>query len=106
MIIDLTGFDDVGGFCDRLWQVSLCAALAHLREDTTLFFREVPARGCPSTIADLLEIQGFEIKPWHESLGDAEYRLNSFNSKPCLEHAKQYKPQQWILAIFLKPGCC
>jgi hypothetical protein len=92
MIIDLTGFDAETGFCDRLWQVSFCATLAYLRRDKTLFFREIPPKGIQSRIADIMEIQGFEIKIWNESLGAAKYRLNSFNSAPSLQHVKQLKP--------------
>lgn len=92
MIIDLTGFDDNAGFCNRLRQVSFCATIADLRKDGTLFFRKLPPKESQSRIADLLEIQGFEIKTWDESLGDAEHRLNSYNSTPCLEHVKQLKP--------------
>jgi hypothetical protein len=92
MIIDLTGFDDDVGFCDRFWQVSFCAALAYLRQDETLFFRESPPKGIQSRIADIMEIQGFEIKTWNKSSGSAEYRLNSFNSAPSLQRVKQLKP--------------
>jgi hypothetical protein len=92
MIIDLTGFDAEVGFCDRLRQVSFCATIADLREDGTLFFSEVPSKWFQSRIADILEIQGFEIKTWDESLGAAEYSLNSLNSSPCLKNVKQLKP--------------
>jgi hypothetical protein len=97
MIIDLTGFDDNVGFCDRLWQVSFCANLAYLREDKILLFNEKPANESQSQIADILEIQGFEIKKWGESQGIAEYRLNSFNSAPTIENVKKLKPPDQIM---------
>lgn len=92
MIIDLTGFNGNVGFCDRFRQVSFCATIANLRQDKTLFFREASTKGSQSKIAEILKIQGFEIKTWDESLGAAEYRLNSDNSAPSLERVKQLKP--------------
>jgi hypothetical protein len=89
MIVDLTLMQS--GFCNRLQQVTFCAAVAKLRGESTLWIREIPDIFCPYHFLDLCLLQGLELEPWYPGVGSAEIFLLSRDS-PSLHAAALRKP--------------
>jgi hypothetical protein len=89
VIIDLTGYQT--GFCDRLRQVAFCVALAKLNRSSKLFFKESECEACPFSFLSLCCVDGFELYPWEEELGESSIRFGP-HDRPNIATVRAFKP--------------
>jgi len=89
MICDLTSFTT--GFCDRLRQITFCAALGHYRGDRTVAVRTELTADCPYDFVSLIRLRGFELT---EANGTepGPVRMTWRDSFPLLENVKKHRP--------------
>jgi len=90
MIIDLTSFQT--GFCDRLRQVTFCAAVAGLKGHRELYIKEEITPACPFRFIDLCTLEGFNLHTWTEKCAETSLRFDHSLFPPNLSQSRRYKP--------------
>ena len=90
MIVDLSGFST--GLCDRLRQVTFCAALAQLESDLLLEIYESVTMEGPYSIVELLVLEGFELRELHKQ-PENQLRMTPQTSQICMATVRTHKPK-------------
>ena len=90
MIVDLSGYST--GVCDRLRQVTFCAAISKIVGDPVLEIYEILTDEGPFSIVDLFILDGFDIKKLNQIPHDS-IRMNPQNSEISYATVVAHKPK-------------
>ena len=96
MIVDLSGYST--GVCDRLRQVTFCAAIAQIFGDPLLEVYEILTDEGPFSILDLFELEGFRLQRINYLPSNA-IRMTPYNSEICEANVVLHKPVNLQLPI-------
>jgi len=93
MIVDLSGF--ATGVCDRLRQLTFCAALAKELGDNVLEIYELASSQSVGFLSNLFALDGFSLLTLQQQPKGTHIRMSPFDSLPSLEACAAHLPPEF-----------